>query len=280
MKQPEGFVVEGKEHLVCKLKHSLYGLKQSPRCWNYVHLKSMGFVQSANDPCIYTASEGVYVDDIVIAGESSERITEVKKALSEKFDVKDLGELNYFLGVQVIQDHTDGKVWIGQSTFTESVLRKYGMEEAKSIKTPVNVNSKLVKASEESESADQGLYQSAVGSLLYLSSRTRPDIVNSAACFCSNPTKEHWTAVKRIFRYLRGTTQFGLLHVLYAKGESSDLIGYSDADWAGDCNVYKSTTGYMFQIGGTAVTWKSNPVLCCSIHGRSGSCEYSSRSHL
>ncbi len=70
------------------------------------------FVQSANDPCIYTASEGVYVDDIVIAGESSERITEVKKALSEKFDVKDLGELNYFLGVQVVQDHTDGKVWI------------------------------------------------------------------------------------------------------------------------------------------------------------------------
>ncbi len=92
---------------------------------------------------------------------SSERITEVKKALSEKFDVKDLGELNYFLGVQVIQDHKDGKVWIGQPTFTESVLKKYGMEEAKLIKTPVNVNSKLVKASEESESADQGLYQSA-----------------------------------------------------------------------------------------------------------------------
>ena len=80
------FCCEGKEHLVCKLKHSLYSLKQSPRCWNYVldsHLKSMGFVQSANDPCIYTASEGetfligVYVDDIVISGESSERITEV-----------------------------------------------------------------------------------------------------------------------------------------------------------------------------------------------------------
>ncbi len=106
----------------------------------------MCFVQSSNDPCIYTASEretflvGVYVDDIVIAGESSERITAVKKALSEKFDVKDLGELNYFLGVQVIQDSTCyGKVWLGQPTFTESVLKKYGMEEAKPIKTPVNV---------------------------------------------------------------------------------------------------------------------------------------------
>ncbi len=87
----------------------------------------MGFVQSSNDPCIYTASEGVtfligvYVDDIVIAGESSDRITEVKKALSEKFDVKDLGELNYFLGVQVIQDRTDGKVWLGQPTFMHRI---------------------------------------------------------------------------------------------------------------------------------------------------------------
>ena len=102
MKQPEGLVVKGKEHLVCRLKHSWYGLKQIPICWNYVldsHLKSIDFVQSSNDPCIYTASEGetlligVYVDDIVLAGESSEKISEVKKALSEKFDVKNLGEL-------------------------------------------------------------------------------------------------------------------------------------------------------------------------------------------
>ena len=263
MKQPEGFVVKGKEHLVCRLKHSLYSLKQSPRCWNYVldsHLKSIGFVQSSNDPCIYTALEG----DIILAGESSERIS-VKKALSEKFDVKDLGELNYFLGVQVVQDRKDDKAWTGQPTFTESILKKYGMEEAKPIKTPVNANSKLVKASEESELADQGLYQSAVGSLLYLSSRTRPDIafaVNSAARFCSNPTKQHWTAVKRIFRYLRGTTQFGLL---YSKGESDALVGYSDADWAGDCNDYKSTTGYMFQIGGTVVSWKSKKQSCVAL---------------
>ena len=135
MRQPEGFIDDGKEYLVCKLKHSLYGLKQSPRCWNHTldtHLKSMGFVQSPSDPCIYTSSEGetclvgVYVDDIVLAGQSLKRIEEVKKALSLRFDVKDLGELNYFLGVQVSQDHKNGKVWIGQSTFTESILRKYG----------------------------------------------------------------------------------------------------------------------------------------------------------
>jgi len=121
MKQPEGFVVEGKENLVCKLKQSLYGLKQSPKCWNSTldtHLKGMGYVQSNNDPCIYTSTEGelsiigVYVDDFVITGESSEKIEEIKVALSQKFDVKDLGELHYFLGVQVNQDHENGTVWI------------------------------------------------------------------------------------------------------------------------------------------------------------------------
>ena len=105
-RQPEGFVVEGKEHLVCRLQQSLYGLKQSLRCWNSTlaaHLKDMGYVQSTNDLCIYTSSEGklsiigVYVDDFVVTGESSERIEQVKAALAQKFDVKDLGELHYFL---------------------------------------------------------------------------------------------------------------------------------------------------------------------------------------
>ena len=217
MRQPEGFTEKGKEHLVCRLKHSLYGLKQSPRCWNHTldrHLKGLGFVQSANDPCIYTSSEGEDLDDMVLAGQSTQRIEEVKEALLQKFDVKDLGELNYFLGVQVVQDHENGKVWLGQPTFTESILKRYSMEEVKPVKTPVDVNSKLLKATEVSELFDQGLYQSAIGSLLYLSTRTHPDItfaVNNVARFCSNPTKQHWTAVKRIFGYLRGTTQFGLL---------------------------------------------------------------------
>ncbi|SMN02585.1 hypothetical protein SPONN_1431 [uncultured Candidatus Thioglobus sp.] len=223
----------------------------------------MGYVQSTSDPCIYTSSEGetsvigVYVDDFVIATKDTEKFEEVKAALSEKFDVKDLGRLHYFLGVQVIQDEEKGTIWIGQPTFTESILQKYGMCEAKPVKTPVCVNSKLLKASEESELTDQSLYQSAVGSLLYLATRTRLDIafaVNNVARYCSKPTKPHWIAVKRIFRYLRGTTHFGLL---YSRGSGAPTpIGYSDADWGGDCNDHKSTTGYLFQIGGTAVTWK------------------------
>ena len=110
MKQPEGFEIKGKEHMVCKLKRSFYGLKQSSRCWNQAldkHLKKMGFKPSTNDPCIYTLNSGgdviilaVYVDDIILAGKSTEKIQQIIKEIANRFDVKDMGELNYFLGVK------------------------------------------------------------------------------------------------------------------------------------------------------------------------------------
>ncbi|KAK3725314.1 hypothetical protein QZH41_002591 [Actinostola sp. cb2023] len=222
MRQPEGFSVKGKEHLVCKLNKSLYGLKQSPRCWNYTldeHLKSMGFVQTPSDPCIYVSDEdaipfiiAVYVDDIVLAGPSDEKIAEVKQNISERFEVKDMGELKYFLGVQVIQE--DGKVWIGQPTYTENILKKFGMENCKPVSTPVDPNFKLTKAGADNVPHNQSDYQSVVGSLLYLSSVSRPDIafaVSNVARYSSNPTNEHWAAVKRILRYLKGTVNYGLL---------------------------------------------------------------------
>jgi len=182
MKQPKGFVAKGQEHLVCKLKRSIYGLKQSPRCWNSAldsQLKRMGFVQTASDPCIYIASEemfiiGVYVDDIVLAGKSDKRMEDVKKAIAMQFDVKDLGKLHYFLGMKIVQDEKTGKVWIGQPAYTESVLQKFGMENSKPVRTPVDTGTKLVKATDDEECVDQKLYQSAVGSLLYLSVGTRP----------------------------------------------------------------------------------------------------------
>ena len=140
MKQPEGYVVKGKENLVCKLKKSIYGLKQSPRCWNSVldqFLKKIGFVQATSDPCLYIASEGelfliaVYVDDIVLAGSSDVRMKEVQQALQQKFQVKDLGELHYFLGVKFVQNQKNRTVWIGQQAYAEDILKKFGMEDAK-----------------------------------------------------------------------------------------------------------------------------------------------------
>lgn len=113
MKQPEGFAARGQSHLVCKLNRSIYGLKQSPLCWNSTlnnHFNKMGFKQTTSDPCLYVATEGemfiiaVYVDDILLAGKSDKRINEVKKALSERFDIKDMGELHYFLGANITQN--------------------------------------------------------------------------------------------------------------------------------------------------------------------------------
>ena len=273
MKQPESFEVKGKEHLVCKLNKSLYGLKQSSRCWNSVldeHLKSIGFTQTESDPCIYVKEEdgdtlivAIHVDDIILAGKTDEKIAKVKESIAERFQVKDMGELKYILGLQVIQE--DGKVWIGQPTYTASIIKKYGMENCKPVETPVDLSSKLVSAMEDSELFNKEEYQSAVGSLLYLSSATRPDItfaVNNVAKFSANPTNEHWTAVKRIFRYLKGTVNYGLL---YSENASPDCVGFSDADWAGDLNDRKSTSGYTFQINGAAVSWRSKKQTCVAL---------------
>ena len=223
MRQPEGFVVEGQEHLVCKLKRSLYGLKQSPHCWNSIldeYLKQLGFVRSTSDPCIYVGLDGemivgVYVDDIIIAGKGEKLVKDFKLALGERFDVKDLGRLHYFLGMKIVQDDSSRDVWIGQPAYVDKVVEKFGMKDAKSVATPVDPSAKLVKAEDGEEKVDQGMYQSAVGSLLYLSTGTRPDItfaVSNVAKFCSDPTKRHWTAVKQILRYLKGTSDLGLLY--------------------------------------------------------------------
>ena len=184
MKQPEGFATKGKEHLVCKLKTSIYGLRQLPRCWNVAlddHLCDIGFTQSTSDPCIYTSEGGsvllaVYVDDVLLAAKSEQRVSDVKQAISNRFAVKDMGELKYFLGVAVDQETNPDCIWIGQPAYTQRVLDKFGMDQAKPVSTPVDASAKLVKTSEDEETIDQVKYQSAVGSLLYLSMWIRPDI--------------------------------------------------------------------------------------------------------
>ena len=266
MQQPEGFITPGKEHLVCRLKKSIYGLKQSSRCWNVVlddHLKKMGFVQTTTDPCVYRASGGelvyigVYVDDVILAARSSKKLAEVKKELALRFDIKDMDRLHHFLGMKIVQDDTTGRVWIGQPAYTEALLKKFGMDEARTVATPVDSSMKLTKASEEDVLFDQHKYQSAVGSLLYLSVATRPDItyaVSNVAKFSASPTTRHWTAVKRIMRYLKGTTNLGLV---YTPQSNNNCVGFSDSDWGGDLDDRKSTSGYVFQIGGGAVSWRS-----------------------
>ena len=130
-----------------------------------------------------------------------------------------------------------------------------GMSDCKPVKTPVDPGNRLVKAAEDEEALDQPLYQSVVGGLMYLATCTRPDIafaVGMLARFSSKPNRSHWVAAKRVLRYLKRTMNFGLF---YSNG--SGVLGYSDADWAGDMDDRKSTSGYMFQIAGGPVSWRS-----------------------
>ena len=128
MKQPEGFVATGQENLVCKLKRSIYGLKQSSRCWNHAldgQLKKMGFKQTASDPCLYVTSEeeifiiAVYVDDILLSGKSDQMMVRIKETLAWRFEMKDLGMLHHFLGVKVVQNSSTGEIWIATSLHRE-----------------------------------------------------------------------------------------------------------------------------------------------------------------
>ena len=231
----------------------------------------MGFVQSASDPCIYMDAGGevfyigIYVDDIIRAGKSDKKIKEVKEALEKKFDIKDMGKLHYFLGMKVLQNEKNGNVWIGQPAYTKKLLNKFGMQDAKPVSTPVDTSVKTIKATDNDKCVDQQLYQSTIGSLLYLSVGTRPDItyaVSNLAKFSAILTKQHWITLKRVMRYLKGTIDFG---IQYCKYGSKECIVYSDADWAGDLDNRRSTSGYLFQISGGAVTWKSKKQSCVAL---------------
>jgi len=179
--------------------------------------------------------------------------------------MKDLGSLHHFLGVKIIQDQCTQAIWMGQPLYTESILQKYVMQDSKAVNTPVNTRVKLVASEKPEDVCNQQLYQAVVGSLLYLSTKTTPDIAYAVSCvarFCAKPTREHWTAIKRILRYLKETSNLGLTY----RGETAcDVRGYSDADWGGDIGDRKSTSGYLFLLGGAAISWKSSKQTCVAL---------------
>ena len=142
-----------------------------------------------------------------------------------------MGTLHHFVGIK-INYLNSGTIWVEQPAYVRKVLKKFEMDNSKPVGTPVETGTKLVKAKDEDNLVDQELYQSAVGSLLYLSTKTRPDIacaVGNVAYFLSKPIQTHWIAVKRIMRYLNETPDFGLLYLA-----NDNIARLSDADWAED----------------------------------------------
>ena len=266
MEQPDGYIQPGKEHLVCKLQKSLYGLKQSPRCWNTAFREFMTllqFKQSTADPCIYVkvtdtiAVVAVYVDDLIVMTKTAEEMQQIKESLALHFEMKDMSDLHYCLGISIEQERQHKCPWMHQKQYIQNLLKKYGLSEAKTVSTPADISVKLKKDDGFSKEVNPVTYQSIVGSLLYAAIATRPDIsqaVGVVSKFCSKPTEAHLTAVKRILRYLKGTLN---LAIKYQKSENDPLIGYSDADWAGDLDDRHSTTGNIFLMTGGPISWLS-----------------------
>ena len=173
-----------------------------------------------------------------------------------------MGSLHHVVGVTIMYLEP-GKIWIGQTTYIREVLQKFNIHNSKSVPAPVEAGSKLVRATDDDYLFDQDTYQSAVGLLIYLSTKTRPDIayaVRTIARHTSKPTIQHWTAIKHILRYLNDTIYHGLLY-----GYTSCLIGYSDTTWAGDIDDHKPTTSYDFKMSGAAISWINKKQTCVAL---------------
>ncbi|KAE8730652.1 putative galacturonosyltransferase 6 [Hibiscus syriacus] len=272
MLQPEGFEEKEKKNLVCRLNKSLYGLKQAPRCW-YKRFDSfimcLGYNRLNADPCAYFKRSGdndfvillLYVDDMLVAGPNKDHIEELKAQLAREFEMKDLGSANKILGMQIHRDRSNRKIWLSQKNYLKKILSRFSMQDCKPISTPLPINFKLsssMSPSSEEERMEMSRvpYASAVGSLMFAMICTRPDIAQAVGVvsrYMANPGKEHWNTVKRILRYIKGTSNVALCY-----GGSNLLInGYVDSDYAGDLDKSKSTTGYVFKVAGGAVSWVS-----------------------
>lgn len=262
MRQPIGY--EDGTNKVCKLKRSLYGLKQASRCWNekFTHfIKSFEFVACDADPCVFVCNKNnelvilaIYVDDGLLAATNEININSIITHLKKHFEVKEF-EAKYFLGFEITQ-MTNGSVHLSQRAYIEKVIERFNMKDANPVTTPMENRG-------ESENGDAEKvdfpYREAIGSLIYLSVGARPDIsfaVGYLGRFAEKPTKSHVTAVKRVIRYLKGTNTYGILFPYNGDNQLS-LSAYSDADFAGEAHTRKSTSGYCFLLGMGLISWGS-----------------------
>ncbi|KAJ9523607.1 hypothetical protein QJQ45_007310 [Haematococcus lacustris] len=265
VQQPEGFE-EGSSNTVCRLQKALYGLRQAPRAWHArlcEELLAIGFTASEADPALFTLQlpSGpvyllVYVDDCLLCTQQGDTagLAHVKQQLACVFNIKDMGDTRWFLGMQITRNRAEGTIMLDQRQFINELVTTHGMSSAHSKAVPMAPATKLVR---EGDPLDTSVHQysALVGSLLYLTCCTRPDIafaVGALARHMSSPTKQHWAAACNVLSYLKGTCDHGLLF-----GGVTGLQGFSDSDYAGDKDTARSTTGYLFTLNGGAISWSS-----------------------
>ncbi|GJZ37537.1 zinc finger, CCHC-type containing protein [Tanacetum coccineum] len=240
MKQPEGFVMPGNEHKVCKLVKSLYGLKQAPSKFD-------------------SSSKGViiclYVNDMLIFGTDQNQVDKTKKFLSSRFFMKDMADV--ILRIKIKRKNKG--IVITQSHYIKKILKKSNREDCSPVSTPMDLVDKLKPNT--GKPIDQLEYSRAIGGVMYAMTSTRPDItyaVGRLSRFTSNPSRQHWKAITRVFKYLRSTMNYGLSYM----GYPSVLEGYSDASWINHVEDSSSTSGWVFLLGGGAISWASKKQTC------------------
>ncbi|KAJ9561128.1 hypothetical protein OSB04_006288 [Centaurea solstitialis] len=261
--QPPGFVDPKFPDHVYKLNKALYGLKQAPRAWYdtlSTFLLSKCFVRGKIDSTLFLKKYPkhillvqIYVDDIIFGSTNPKLCEKFELLMKSEYKMSMMGELTFFLGLQIKQ--SEKGIFINQGKYVHEMLKKFDLTSCTPMKTPMAPPLSLDKDS-KGKPVDVTLYRGMIGSLLYLTA-SRPDIMYST-CLCARyqaePKESHLTAVKRIFRYLKGTPNLGLW---YSKDSGFDLTAYSDSDFAG-CKIdRKSTTGGCHLLGGKLVSWTS-----------------------
>jgi len=248
--------------MVCRLRKPLYRLKQAPRAWYAKldkHFLKLGFSKGTTDSNLYFKINHediliveVFVDDIIFGGNEC-MCKAFADQMKSEFEMSMFGEMNFFLSLKIVQ--SDKGIFISQSKYMKELLKKFGMEDSNPVGTPMVTGCKLSK-DDDSPKENKKRYRSMIGGLLYLT-QTRPDIMNVVGLvgrFQVDPKEYHVVAVKRIFRYLKGTIDYELW---YPKDDNFTLHTYIDADWAGDVDDRKSTSGGAFFLGRRLVSWIS-----------------------
>ncbi|CAM8983762.1 unnamed protein product [Rhodiola kirilowii] len=274
MSQPPGFIDKTHPDHVCLLMKSIYGLKQSPRQWNIKFNSctlALCFMRSKFDACLYLKRPKpdlnvyllLYVDDILIMSNYKTEVEKIKRELKGNFGMKHLGLAKNILGISIIRNRQNRKMYLVQHDYIVKVLDKFAMNCSRPTAVPLGGHLILIKddcpkTKTEQENMSNVPYDVAAGSVMYCMLCTRPDLafgISVLSRFMSNPGDSHWQSMKYLLIYLCGTKSIGLVYSGY--GLKSELFGYVDFDYASNRNNWKSTSGLFFTWCGNCISWKA-----------------------
>jgi hypothetical protein len=274
VQQPEGFIYPGKEKYVCHLLRPLYGLKQASRKWNekfHHFLTLFGLTRSTADPCLYYsigndpedfAIFGLWVDDGILATKTKPRAHKIISYLETHFEMTS-GEAENFIGLEIIRNRKEHKLYVHQRSFIQTLLDRFRMTGCNPISTPADPNSHLTlmdcPKKSNKEPIDSTFFRGGIGGLLYVARMTRPELmyaITAASRYCEDPGKPHWEAVKRSLSYLAGTMDYGLC---YGGDQlTNTLVAYTDSNFAACPDTRRSTSGTLFMFNGGPIAWNSH----------------------